>query len=72
MGLPEKPSDYVKVYGYDSAVEKGNQWFHRLMGGVLDSKQQVNDIIQLLQDDENIFMMAGLDLKFVRRRRNSL
>lgn len=60
LGLPDKPSDYVRVYGYESAEQKGNEWFHRLMNGVLSSKEQVKDIIQLLSEDTP-FGMSGLD-----------
>jgi lipopolysaccharide biosynthesis protein len=60
LGLPDKPSDYVKVYGPKLAKEKGNQWFHKLMKGVLSSKNQVRDIINLLENDTP-FAMAGLD-----------
>ena len=60
IGLPNKPSDYVRVYGPQLAKEKGNQWFHKLMKGVLRSKNQVKDIIELLEN-ETPFAMAGLD-----------
>lgn len=60
LGLKEKPSDYVKVYGYDVAKQKGTEWFHKLMNGVLKSNKQVNDIIDLLNNDTP-FAMAGLD-----------
>lgn len=60
LGLINKPSDYVRVYGPQLAKEKGQQWFHRLMGGVLKNKKRVNDIIELLTLDSP-FGMAGLD-----------
>lgn len=61
LGLPEKPSDYVRVYGYDNALVKGNQWFVKLMDGVLKSKTQVNDIVDVLNIKEGIVGMVGLD-----------
>lgn len=60
LGLPNKPSDYVRVYGYDSAKVKGLEWFHKLMSGVLRSKEQVKDTIDLLTSDTPI-AMVGLD-----------
>jgi len=60
LGLSNKPSDYVKVYGYELAKTKGTEWFYRLMNGVLKSKEQVADIVNLLTDDTP-FAMAGLD-----------
>jgi len=60
LGLPDKPSDYVNVYGYENAKNKGTEWFHKLMKGVLRSKEQVNDIIDLLSN-ETPFGMSGLD-----------
>ncbi len=60
IGLPDKPSDYVRVYGKDSAIVKGTEWFHRLMNGVLQSKEYVKDTIDLLTEDTPIGM-SGLD-----------
>lgn len=60
IGTPEKPSDMVRVYGRDDAVKRGTEWFDRLMGGVLKSKNQVKDIIELLSED-GPFGMSGLD-----------
>lgn len=60
LGLTNKPSDYVRVYGQQLAKEKGQQWFRRLMDGVLKNKERVNDIIELLSI-ESPFGMAGLD-----------
>ena len=60
IGLPDKPSDYVKVYGQDLAVEKGTEWYHKLMDGVLRSKEQVKDTVELLTGDTP-FGMSGLD-----------
>lgn len=60
LGLNDKPSDYVKVYGLQSAKQKGQEWFYKLMDGVLKSKNQVKDIVELLSN-ETPFAMAGLD-----------
>jgi lipopolysaccharide biosynthesis protein len=59
LGLSDKPSDYVRVYGFDSAKIKGTEWFHRLMNGVLGSKEQVRDIVDIMNED--MFVMSGLD-----------
>lgn len=48
LGLTNKPSDYVRVYGYETAEKKGKEWFIRLMDGVLRDKVQVKNIVDLL------------------------
>jgi lipopolysaccharide biosynthesis protein len=42
VGLENKPSDMVKVYGYENAVIRGKDWFNKIINGLLNDKNQVN------------------------------
>ena len=57
IGLDNKPSDMVRVYGLESAKQKGLEWFHRNMEGVLGSKEKIEKIIKSF-NDENIGMIG--------------
>lgn len=52
IGLPNRPSDMVKVYGVDLAKQKGREWFERNMNGVLRSTDFVNNVIKKIKTDE--------------------
>jgi lipopolysaccharide biosynthesis protein len=52
VGLPNKPSDMVKVYGMESAIQKGREWFERNMNGILKNPDFVNGIIEKFETDE--------------------
>jgi len=52
VGLPNKPSDMVKVYGVESAKQKGREWFERNMNGILKNSDFVDNIIQKFNTDE--------------------
>lgn len=52
IGLPNKPSDMVKVYGLENAKQKGRDWFERNMNGVLKDSEFINKIIKRFQDDD--------------------
>jgi lipopolysaccharide biosynthesis protein len=52
VGLPNKPSDMVKVYGMESAIQKGREWFERNMNGILKNYDFVDSIIQKFDTDE--------------------
>lgn len=52
IGLPNKPSDMVKVYGMESAIQKGREWFERNMNGILRNSDFVDDIVNRFKTDE--------------------
>lgn len=52
IGLPNKPSDMVKVYGMESAIQKGREWFERNMNGILRDPDFVDTIINRFKTDE--------------------
>jgi lipopolysaccharide biosynthesis protein len=52
VGLPNKPSDMVKVYGMESAIQKGREWFERNMNGILKNSDFVDSVIQKFNVDE--------------------
>ena len=52
IGLPNKPSDMVKVYGMESAIQKGREWFERNMNGILRNSDFVDSIINRFKNDE--------------------
>lgn len=52
VGLPNKPSDMVKVYGMESAIQKGREWFERNMNGILRNSDFVDSIIDRFKTDE--------------------
>lgn len=53
IGLPNKPSDMVKVYGLESATQKGKEWFERNMDGILKDSEFVDNVINRFKVDEN-------------------
>lgn len=52
IGLPNKPSDMVRVYGLETATQKGREWFERNINGVLKNPEFVNKIIERFKTDE--------------------
>ena len=58
IGLPDKPSDMVRVYGLESAKQKGSEWFIRNMGGLLKNPEQINNIIERFKNDETCGMVG--------------
>jgi lipopolysaccharide biosynthesis protein len=52
IGLPNKPSDMVNVYGLENATQKGRDWFEKNMGGILKDSKFVNDIVERFINDE--------------------
>lgn len=52
IGLPNKPSDMVKVYGLENATQKGREWFERNMNGVLRNSDFVDSVIKKFKTDE--------------------
>lgn len=58
IGLPNKPSDMVRVYGYESAVVKGQDWFNKIINGLLSDNKKVKDIISKFENDDNCGMIG--------------
>lgn len=58
VGLPNKPSDMVRVYGYESAVVKGKDWFNKIIDGLLSDNKKVKDIISKFENDDNCGMIG--------------
>ena len=59
IGLPDKPSDMVRVYGLESAKQKGSEWFIRNMEGILKNPEQINNIIERFKNDETCGMVGN-------------
>jgi lipopolysaccharide biosynthesis protein len=62
IGLENKPSDMVRVYGYENAIVRGKEWFNKIINGLLNDKNQVNEIISKFENDINCGMI-GYDNK---------
>jgi lipopolysaccharide biosynthesis protein len=58
IGLPNKPSDMVRVYGIESAVKKGAEWHNKIMDGILKNKTQVKEIVERFKNDEMCAMLG--------------
>lgn len=58
LGLPNKPSDMVKVYGLESAKKRGLEWHNKIIDGILKDKQHVNNIIEKFKSDHNCGMIG--------------
>lgn len=58
IGLPNKPSDMVRVYGMESAIQRGLDWHNKIMDGILKDKQQVNEIIDRFKFDDMCGMVG--------------
>lgn len=58
IGLPNKPSDMVKVYGLESAKVKGSDWHKKIINGVLRDKEQVSKILETFKTDDSCSMIG--------------
>lgn len=58
IGLPNKPSDMVKVYGLESAIKRGIEWHNKIVDGVLKNKTQVKEILERFENDEMCAMLG--------------
>lgn len=58
IGSEKNPSNAVKQKGYDLAVKQANNWFHNLMRGVLNNKNQVNNIINTFKTNSKCGMVG--------------
>jgi lipopolysaccharide biosynthesis protein len=52
----------VRVYGYENAIVRGKEWFNKIINGLLNDKNQVNEIISKFENDINCGMI-GYDNK---------
>ena len=48
----------VKVYGLESAKQKGKEWFERNMSGILRNPDFIDDVIKRFYNDENCGMIG--------------
>lgn len=58
VGSPESPSLHVKKHGVKSALEKGSEWYHELMKGVLGDKNKVKKIIEEFKKNKDCGMVG--------------